>query len=98
MYIPVHRNRSIESIATLYDENNTELLLFTVRAHGYDEVCAVVCVNFAVFKVEWKAMTSTVLSDQPPHFLHVVSYLRTRTHLHFCVLPRPVPVPYSCVA
>jgi len=36
VHIPVHRNRSIESIATLYAANNTELLKFAVRCHGYD--------------------------------------------------------------
>ena len=34
--IPVHRNRSIETIATLLDAHNNVLLRFRVRAHGYD--------------------------------------------------------------
>ena len=34
--IPVHRNRSIETTATLFDEHNGELLRFRVRAHGID--------------------------------------------------------------
>ncbi len=36
VYIPVHRNRSIESVATLLAANNTVLFTFTVRLHGYD--------------------------------------------------------------
>lgn len=34
--IPVHRNRSIETMATLLDAHNNVLLRFRVRAHGYD--------------------------------------------------------------
>ena len=34
--VPVHRNRSIETNATLYDANNTALMSFVVRAHGHD--------------------------------------------------------------
>lgn len=33
--IPVYMNRSIETIATLYDKDNNILLTFTVRAHGH---------------------------------------------------------------
>ncbi len=36
--IPVHRNRSIEVTATLYSGNNTVLMTFPVRTHGYDTV------------------------------------------------------------
>ena len=36
MLIPVHRNRSIETTATLLDAHNTKLFEFTVRAHGHD--------------------------------------------------------------
>jgi len=34
VHIPVYRNRSIETIATLYDANMKSLHSFTVRAHG----------------------------------------------------------------
>ena len=34
MYVPVHRNRSIETIATLFDGNGNVLHKFPVRAHG----------------------------------------------------------------
>lgn len=34
--IPVHRNRSIQSIGTLYAGNGTALLTFHARAHGYN--------------------------------------------------------------
>ena len=34
--IPVHRNRSIETMATLLDAHNNVLLRFRVRAHGHD--------------------------------------------------------------
>lgn len=34
VYIPVYRNRSIETNATLYAGNGTELFKFRVRAHG----------------------------------------------------------------
>jgi len=37
--IPVHRNRSIESTAVLLSANNTMLLSFPVRLHGYDCWC-----------------------------------------------------------
>ena len=36
LLIPVHRNRSIETTATLLDAHNTKLLSFRVRAHGHD--------------------------------------------------------------
>jgi len=36
VYIPVHANRSIETNATLYDDQMNALLTFTVRAHGQD--------------------------------------------------------------
>ena len=36
LVIPVHRNRSVETIATLHDANHTELFRFRVRAHGHD--------------------------------------------------------------
>jgi hypothetical protein len=36
LIIPVHRNRSIETDATLLDANNTILYRFRVRAHGHD--------------------------------------------------------------
>jgi len=35
IFIPVHRNRSIETIGSLYDANNTLLFQFPVRAHGH---------------------------------------------------------------
>ena len=38
VHIPVHKNRSVESTATLYAGNNTVLLQFKVRLHGYDAV------------------------------------------------------------
>jgi hypothetical protein len=38
--IPVHRNRSVETVATLLDGANNELLQFTVRAHGHDVTTA----------------------------------------------------------
>lgn len=34
--VPVHRNRSIESIGTLYAANGTALFQFHARAHGYN--------------------------------------------------------------
>ena len=34
--IPVHRNRSVETTATLLDASNVELYRFRVRTHGYD--------------------------------------------------------------
>lgn len=34
LHVPVHLNRSIETVATLYDKNNNILLTFTVRTHG----------------------------------------------------------------
>ena len=34
--LPVHRNRSIETTATLLDGNNTKLYTFRVRTHGHD--------------------------------------------------------------
>lgn len=36
LLVPVHRNRSIETLATLLDGNNTILHRFRVRAHGHD--------------------------------------------------------------
>lgn len=33
-HIPVHKNRSIETTATLFDKDNNVLLKFTVRTHG----------------------------------------------------------------
>ena len=33
--IPVYKNRSIETAATLYDKDNNVLLTFTARAHGH---------------------------------------------------------------
>lgn len=35
VYIPVHNNRSVETMATLYDANNKVLLNFRVRTHGH---------------------------------------------------------------
>lgn len=35
LHVPVHSNRSIETIATLFDGDNTVMLQFTVRSHGY---------------------------------------------------------------
>ena len=34
--LPVHRNRSVETTATLLDAHNNVLLTFPARAHGYD--------------------------------------------------------------
>jgi len=34
VFVPVYRNRSIETTATLFDSNNNVLLKFTVRTHG----------------------------------------------------------------
>lgn len=34
VHLPVHRNRSIETTATLYDAHNNVLYTFTARAHG----------------------------------------------------------------
>jgi len=34
--VPVHRNRTVETNATLFDAHNTPLHTFVVRAHGYD--------------------------------------------------------------
>ena len=34
-HIPVHSNRSIETMATLYDDMNTVMHVFKVRAHGH---------------------------------------------------------------
>lgn len=36
LLIPVHRNRSIETMATLLDAHNNHLYQFRVRAHGHD--------------------------------------------------------------
>lgn len=36
VHVPVHANRSIETIATLFDANNTILHRFMVRAHGHN--------------------------------------------------------------
>lgn len=36
LLIPVHRNRSIETTATLLDANNNRLYSFRCRTHGYD--------------------------------------------------------------
>jgi hypothetical protein len=33
-HIPVHSNRSVETVATLFDKDNNSLLKFTVRTHG----------------------------------------------------------------
>jgi len=33
--IPVHVNRSVETVATLYDKDNNKLLSFVVRTHGH---------------------------------------------------------------
>jgi len=35
IFIPVYKNRSIETAATLYDKDNNVLLTFTARAHGH---------------------------------------------------------------
>jgi hypothetical protein len=35
IHVPVHRNRSVESVATLFDADNIVLLRFRVRAHGH---------------------------------------------------------------
>lgn len=34
-HIPVYKNRSIETYATLYDKDNNKLLTFRARTHGY---------------------------------------------------------------
>eukprot|EP01031_Cornospumella_fuschlensis_P034894 gene34894-42255_t len=34
VHIPVHQNRSIETMATLFDKDNNQLLQFRVRTHG----------------------------------------------------------------
>lgn len=34
--LPVHRNRSVETVATLFDANNKQLLQFPARTHGHD--------------------------------------------------------------
>jgi hypothetical protein len=34
IYVPVHRNRSVETYSTLYDANNNVMLEFKTRAHG----------------------------------------------------------------
>jgi hypothetical protein len=34
-HIPVHRNRSVETISTLYDAQGNEMLKFRTRTHGY---------------------------------------------------------------
>jgi hypothetical protein len=47
VHIGVHRNRSVESTATLFDANNTVLLTFQVRTHGWDTVSSMRC-YFAV--------------------------------------------------
>lgn len=36
VWVPVHRNRSIESTAVLFAANGTAVYNFTVRAHGID--------------------------------------------------------------
>jgi peptidoglycan hydrolase-like protein with peptidoglycan-binding domain len=43
LHVPVHNNRSIETVSTLYDKNNNVLLTFTTRTHGhrYCVVCTV---------------------------------------------------------
>jgi peptidoglycan hydrolase-like protein with peptidoglycan-binding domain len=35
LHVPVHSNRSIETVSTLYDKNNNVLLSFTTRTHGH---------------------------------------------------------------
>jgi len=35
IHIPVYKNRSIETTATLYDADNTVLITFLTRTHGY---------------------------------------------------------------
>jgi len=35
LHVPVHANRSIETVSTLYDKNNNVLLTFTTRTHGH---------------------------------------------------------------
>ena len=35
LHLPVHANRSRETVATLFDADNKVLLQFTARAHGY---------------------------------------------------------------
>jgi hypothetical protein len=40
LHVPVHNNRSIETVSTLYDKNNNVLLTFTTRTHGH-RYCAV---------------------------------------------------------
>jgi hypothetical protein len=37
VFVPVHRNRSIETTARLMDPQNNVLLNFTVRAHGQNQ-------------------------------------------------------------
>lgn len=34
--LPVHRNRSVETVGTLLDANNNQLLQFPARTHGHD--------------------------------------------------------------
>jgi hypothetical protein len=34
LHVPVYTNRSIETVATLYDKNNKVLLSFVSRTHG----------------------------------------------------------------
>lgn len=48
IYVPVHRNRSIETNATLIHGNGTALFTFRVRAHGFCEpgVCSNVWPSF----------------------------------------------------
>lgn len=35
IFIPVHKNRSIETAASLYDANNRQVMTFPVRTHGH---------------------------------------------------------------
>jgi hypothetical protein len=35
LHVPVHTNRSIETVSTLYDKENNVLLSFTTRTHGH---------------------------------------------------------------
>jgi peptidoglycan hydrolase-like protein with peptidoglycan-binding domain len=35
IFIPVHKNRSIETAASLYDANNRQIFTFPVRTHGH---------------------------------------------------------------
>jgi len=34
LYVPVHKNRNIETVATLLDHNSNAIFNFTIRAHG----------------------------------------------------------------